>query len=455
VDASSIGKSRAEVTRELLNELNALVSSDALQKDPVELINENPNFFTKYTLVIASNLPEEPLLKLAKTCSEHHVAVLYVRSYGLIGQVRLVLPEHAVVESKPDNPADDLRIANPFPALESYADSIDMSKMDSTEHSHTAYVIILLKYFKKWREEHGGKMPSSYAEKNEFRNIVIKGSKKHDEENFNEAYKSALKASAPYSIPSNIRDILNDPKTAHLTNDSSNFWILSHALKGFVENEGGSFLPLPGSISDMTSTTDGYIKLQTLYQKKALEDVAAVTIRVKEALKQIGRPVDSITDEEIKVFCKNSNFLKVIRYRTLEDERNPKTAKSSMLASQLESPETSLNVSWYFMLRGVDRFFTLHGRYPGSDDSTISNDEHLLHDIIKGLLSELSITSTIEEKYTKEIVRCGAAELHPISSFLGGVASQEVIKTLTHMYTPVNNTFIFNGMNSTSLSFEV
>jgi hypothetical protein len=46
--------------------------------------------------------------------------------------------------------------------------------------------------------------------------------------------------------------------------------------------------------------------------------------------------------------------------------------------------------------------------------------------------------------------RFGAAELHNIASFMGGVASQEAIKLITHQYTPLNNTFLYNGMNSTS-----
>ena len=59
----------------------------------------------------------------------------------------------SVVESKPDNPADDLRLSQPWPELEQYALSLDFSKMDSTEHSHTPYVVILLQHAAKWRKE--------------------------------------------------------------------------------------------------------------------------------------------------------------------------------------------------------------------------------------------------------------------------------------------------------------
>jgi len=316
---------------------------------------------------------------------------------------------------------------------------------------------LLLKYFKQWKAQHDGKLPSTYAEKNEFKNLVIRGSRKAEEENFNEAYKNALKACAPYSIPSNVRDILNDSSATQISTNSSNFWILVHALKGFVENEGAGFLPLSGSISDMTATTDGYIKLQTLYQNKAMEDIGMITARVKATLAKIGRSDNSITDEEIKTFCKNCNFLKVIRYRSLEEERNPNTAKKSQLASMLEAPseEASSNIAWYFMLRIVDRFYTQHNRYPGDTDNTIEQDVSSLKGIMEKLLSELSITTPIDQKYIQEIVRFGAAELHPISAFIGGVTSQEVIKLLTHMYSSMNNTFIFNGLNSTTFTVEL
>jgi amyloid beta precursor protein binding protein 1 len=348
-------------------------------------------------------------------------------------------------------------LTNPFPALAKYAEGVNLDKMDSTEHSHTAYIVLLLKYFNAWKQSHDGKLPSSYAEKNEFRNIVIRGARKPDEENFNEAYKNALKACAPYRIPSNTQDILNDPKAVTINANSTKFWILAHALKGFVENEGAGLLPLSGSLSDMTATTEGYITLQTLYQTKANEDVAAVTARVKAALAQIGKPEDFISAMDIKTFCKNANFLNCIRYRSLDEERKAATAKSSLFATQLASApeETSFNIVWYFMLRAADRFYTEHKRYPGSDDATVQQDAVALKAIVDKLLAELSITVPIDEKYVKEIVRFGAAELHPIASFIGGVASEEVIKAITHMYTPMNNTFVMNGLNSTSLTVAV
>ena len=63
----------------------------------------------------------------------------------------------------------------------------------------------------------------------------------------------------------------------------------------------------------------------------------------------------------------------------------------------------------------------------------------------------MNVTAEVKEEYLMEVCRYGAAELHNIAAFMGGVASQEIIKLLTHQYIPLNNTLIFNGMNASSL----
>ena len=52
------------------------------------------------------------------------------------------------------------------------------------------------------------------------------------------------------------------------------------------------------------------------------------------------------------------------------------------------------------------------------------------------------------------MVRFGATELHNTAAVMGGVASQEIIKVLTHQWVPVNNTFLYNGVAATAGSFE-
>ena len=262
--SDSIGKSRSEVAFTLLQELNPLSKGEANNKDPVSLIENDINYFKQFTIIIANNIPEASLLKLASFCWENKIPLVVEKSIGFIGYLRLAVPEHTIVEAKPDNAQDDLRLAEPFDDLSKYASSFDFDKMDSTDHSHTPFIIILLQGISKWKQEHDGKLPETRADKESFKNMVIKGSRNAQEENFNEAYRSAHKSFNKTTIPSNTRNILNDKNAINVDSNSSKFWILASALKSFVENEGNGQLPLMGSISDMTSSTNGYIAIQKM-----------------------------------------------------------------------------------------------------------------------------------------------------------------------------------------------
>ena len=132
-------------------------------QDPVALINTKLEFFDTYTIVVACDLPEAALRKLATYLYEHNIPLVVPRSYGFIGYLRIATPEHTsnispstsssffltillflVIESKPDNPADDLRMFTPFPELLAYADSIKLEGLDSAHHSHVPYLLNML-----------------------------------------------------------------------------------------------------------------------------------------------------------------------------------------------------------------------------------------------------------------------------------------------------------------------
>lgn len=66
--------------------------------------------------------------------------------------------------------------------------------------------------------------------------------------------------------------------------------------------------------------------MQISYKTKAKQDVQEVSKLVDTVLESLGLAPGSIPSEEIETFCKYSAFLKVIRYRSLEDEyTQPKT----------------------------------------------------------------------------------------------------------------------------------
>lgn len=59
LDADSAGKSRAQVATQLLLELNPDVRGDFIDEGHDQILNNSPDFFNNFTIVIASNVPEK------------------------------------------------------------------------------------------------------------------------------------------------------------------------------------------------------------------------------------------------------------------------------------------------------------------------------------------------------------------------------------------------------------
>jgi amyloid beta precursor protein binding protein 1 len=75
-------------------------------------------------------------------------------------------------------------------------------------------------------------------------------------------------------IPSNVSEVLADSKAAQdhsveahtdLTSLLDPFWVLSAALRVFTDRHNGQ-LPLTGQLPDMTSDTERYTKLLSIYR---------------------------------------------------------------------------------------------------------------------------------------------------------------------------------------------
>jgi len=61
----------------------------------------------------------------------------------------------------------------------------------------------------------------------------------------------------------------------------------------------------------------------------------------------------------------------------------------------------------------------------------------------------------IDLEICQEICRFEGSQLQTISAILGGVASQESIKILTHLFKPINHTYIYNGITSVAEVYEL
>ncbi|XP_010227671.1 NEDD8-activating enzyme E1 regulatory subunit AXR1 isoform X2 [Brachypodium distachyon] len=445
-----LGQSRAQSVCSFLQELNDAVKVKYVEESPGTMIDTNPSFFSQFTVVIATQLPESSLLKLDGICRAADIVLVAARSYGLTGLVRVSVKEHCVIESKPDHFLDDLRLHNPWTELKQFAKSIDICDKDPVVHKHTPYIVILVRLAEKWADAHDGKLPSTRQEKREFKDLIRAHMLNVDEENYKEAVESSYKVSVTPGISTEIRQIIDD-SSSEVNLSSSDFWVLVAALKEFIANEGNGDLPLEGTIPDMTSQTEYYVSLQKIYQAKAETDCLAMEHRVKNILKRIGRHPDSISRAYIKTFCKNARKLRVCRYRSMEEEFNAPVI--SEVQKYFADEDSCFAMNFYILLRAVDRLAANYSRLPGIFDSTgftseIDEDVPRLKVAAVSVLSDMGLNGTsLSEDLVTEVCRFAGAEIHPVAAFIGGVASQEVIKLVTKQFVPLMGTFIFNGID--------
>ncbi|KDO54663.1 hypothetical protein CISIN_1g0124842mg, partial [Citrus sinensis] len=208
LDESCVGESKAKSVCAFLQELNDAVKAKFIEEYPEALIEMNPPFFSQFTLVVATQLGEEKMIKLDRICREANVMLIFARSYGLTGFVRISVKEHTVVESKPDHFLDDLRLNNPWPELRKFAETFDLNVPDPVAHKHTPYVVILIKMSEEWTNSHGGSLPSTREEKREFKELLKSKMVAIDEDNYKEAIEASFKVFAPPGIKLALSKVL-------------------------------------------------------------------------------------------------------------------------------------------------------------------------------------------------------------------------------------------------------
>lgn len=454
-----IGKNRAQAATELLQELNSDVSGNFVEESPEKLVDNNPEFFHRFTVVIGVQLPESTCLRLGSVLWNASVPFLVCKTYGLIGFMRLVVEEHTVIESHPDNALEDLRLDQPFDELRNHIASYDLESMNKKDHSHTPWVVVVAKYLEQWLSEHDGQTPKTYRDKEAFRQFIREGIRKNDsgvpedEENFDEAIKNVNTALNPTKIPSAVEYLFNSELCNHVNDQSSPFWIMLRAVKEFVQNEGNGSLPVRGTIPDMIADSQKFIKLQNIYRQKAMQDAAAVSKHVEFLMQSFGKPPESISDKDIKLFCKHASFLRVVRCRSLADEYSVDSVNKDEITSCMDNPDSEM--VFYLMLRAVDRFYQQHSRYPGVYNYQVEGDISKLKLCVTSLLQEYNLSVNIKDDYIHEFCRYGATEPHTVAAFMGGAAAQEAIKLITHQFVPFSNTYIYNAMSQTSITLQL
>ena len=85
----SIGMSRGAIATNLLSELNPEVRGVPVDDSPETVLNNDPDFFNDFDLVIATEIGEKTLATLSKKLWNANIPMMIVKSYGLLGYIRL------------------------------------------------------------------------------------------------------------------------------------------------------------------------------------------------------------------------------------------------------------------------------------------------------------------------------------------------------------------------------
>lgn len=455
LECASKGQNRGSETLRLILELNSAVQGHFVQESPDQILAENPDFFKSFSLVIAACLEEKTVLALSQHLWDVNIPFILSNSIGFLGSFRIQIKEHAVVESHPDNEQPDLRLDLPFPALEEYLNSFDLESLDLKDHGHIPWIIILYKAVQKWRaiKLNENRWPMSRKEKNEIRELISEFIRKDEngipinEENFEEALRAVNTALVPTYLPVKIQELLYSSAAINLTKDSSPFWIICSALRGFVEEEGKGKLPVRGALPDMTASTEHYIKLQNIYRSQASTDAEAVYRKVQQIVAQLH--CENISVNEVKLFCRHAHDLHLIKGSSIAQEYQRGSAVASYIARHLEEPDVMM--VHYIMLRAAEKFRSEHCRAPGEWET--ESDITKLKACVSKLLIDISCSPFPKDDHVHEMCRYGGAEIHSVSAFLGGIVAHEAIKIITKQFKPVNNTFIHDAASTNSTVF--
>ncbi|KAJ9109758.1 hypothetical protein QFC19_001988 [Naganishia cerealis] len=349
------------------------------------------------------------------------ISLITVRNSGFIGKMRLQYRQHCIVDTHPDS-THTLRLDRPFQELKDFAIGLDMESMDSMEHSHIPYVILLVRAMERFKT--AGHVEVTYDNLDAFKETLLMERRALDEENFEEAESQAFR--------------------------SRNFWLLIHALKQYTllpQSEG--LLPISASLPDMKASTTDYVHLQNLYKNKANADLRTFKDCVKTTLSSVGLDDDAIDDEETSNFVKNCHSLQCIDGRSLKQEYET-DVKQTLIADELSN---GMHMNYYLGFKACERYYIQNQRWPASDDEGTT----ILTTILPPLLREVADLedSELSENAIREIVRGGFGCLPTTSAFIGGIVAQEAIKLITAQYVPLDNTCIIDLVKSSLEKFRL
>jgi len=496
-EAVTEGKNLAEECLTNLVEMNPDVNKEDSEGtwydvDPEIFLDTHRNICDKATVIIADGISFKTCLKLDSYIQANgkEQKLCIIKSLGLIGYTRICIGEYTSYETKNAMiTLEDYKVTYPWPELEKWVESLDMENLappppnfdelknmsdaeranvnNQTAHCHVPFVAILIHFWKKYATLHPDpKSRNSLDFKSLLKSHAIYEdySEKKPLNNWRKElnYKEAI---MNINLIKDTKDTI--PHTGKVQNalnwlageekkecTHSYFFYLLKALRTFKETYGE--YPQTSQVGDMESSNNFYLKLKELYLEKHKADVEQFkTILRNDLVTTIYKDVIGDSEHTVKEFHENcTNFVKnwkritAFNVRSLNKEFEQVKFDDFALYCDTSMP------MWYWGIRGLDEFKEKNnGREANPNDFKVLSG--LINEIIErnGHMEnvtdpEANLRYNVDQ-IAKELCRYEGLQQMTTAAIIGGVASAEILKLTTRNYECMNNTFVYDGIQST------
>jgi len=485
---------------------------DKLIQEAANKNGDGKDFFDAFTLVIGTQLTEERSVELERICRERGIPLILAKVNGLIGYVRNSVECHDVVEPHlSTKPYMYYNADNPWPELLKLAYDAHKRCGEATtqgekkkRHKGVPWLLLLVRKIDEMKK--AGKM----IDKNTVRGALKEENEKYITDYNEKFYAQGLKeangdqkkigeldknledipsenyAEAGTDVSygtktagdvlekakeglsrygSNFKIVWEDARVTQKTapelpnTHSGHFWMMARTLRRFYETH--KRFPVRKGLPDMESENSIYLQLERCFAEKAAEDEKLFKrMLCEEYPPEKGIPSDSA----IRRFCKSGVRIEAYKMGRLEDEMKRdfgdyEHVDVDDLEADWEEEKKDFDLhpfKFYLLLRVAESFRREHGYYPGWTDDTYKHDRGAVRAHMQKVLTTSNLDDDfLNDKHAMEIVRYGAGEIHAVAAFIGGVVAQEATKLITHQFQPLENTFLYNALDGSSLTFNL
>jgi amyloid beta precursor protein binding protein 1 len=208
--------------------IRMIIANPPRPDQPVSSVISNANFLEPYSLILVS-APIDPdvLTTISAHAAKTATPLVYMHCVGFYAHFSIALPPAwPIVDTHPDPVSTtDLRLVKPWPALLEFVESKTkgLETMENDDHGHVPYLLLLVYYLEEWKKAQDGRVPSTYKEKQEFRDMVRAGMRtdtpEGSEENYEEAISAVLKSLNEPTAGSAVREIWDADECRNLTHE--------------------------------------------------------------------------------------------------------------------------------------------------------------------------------------------------------------------------------------------